>query len=120
VRDGYIYVKVYSDHPYFEMADKEGYITEHRLVVAQHLGRLLERSEPVHHKNSNKQDNRIENLELFTSLKALGHAVQDSDPHVGHVPASKLNQILKRIENMLKAGNLSLDDIEVTDETSAP
>lgn len=119
VRYGYVYVKIYPDHPFYEMADKDGYVAEHRLVMAQHLGRALERSEPVHHKNSNKQDNRIENLELFTSLKELGHAVQDSDPHAGHVPASKLKHILQRIENMLKAGELLADENEVTDEPNA-
>jgi hypothetical protein len=65
--DGYVRV-MQRAHP---MANAKGYVPEHRLVMADGLGRPLRRSESVHHRNGDKSDNRLENLELW-----VGHGVQ--------------------------------------------
>lgn len=69
-KHGYILVKA-DDHPRAKKCG--GYVPEHILVMERHIERTLvyngpadPESEIVHHKNGDKQDNRIENLELMT------------------------------------------------------
>ena len=73
-KDGYILIKLQPDNFFFPMADKKGYVMEHRLVMAKSLGRCLQSWELVHHKGirytrmENKSDNLENNLELTGSL----------------------------------------------------
>jgi hypothetical protein len=65
---GPAFVRCPADLP--TMAKANGYILEHRLLMARAARRPLLRVEVVHHINHNTRDNRIENLELWPSNSA--------------------------------------------------
>lgn len=46
--------------------NKKGNVKQHRRIMEEYLGRALTSDEVVHHINGNKEDNRIENLQLMT------------------------------------------------------
>ena len=52
-------------------------IGEHILIMEQLLGRKLHKGETVHHINGVRDDNRIENLELWASNHSKGSRVKD-------------------------------------------
>lgn len=79
-----VYVKgggrplVYS-HGYMQRWDsqKGRLVLDHRAVMEQFLGRALRKSETVHHKNGNRSDNRLSNLELWAKSQPAGQRVTD-------------------------------------------
>jgi len=62
--NGYIWERCIN-HPF---ADKRGYVLQHRLVMEKYIKRFLLPKEVVHHINGNREENRIENLQLLNNL----------------------------------------------------
>ena len=68
------YVRYYAVHPE-NKSDRTQFA--HRVVMENHLGRPLMKEENVHHINGNRQDNRLENLELWNTSQPSGQRVED-------------------------------------------
>jgi uncharacterized C2H2 Zn-finger protein len=64
IRKGDYNYCVVDEHP---KAIKYGYVLHHRVVMENHLNRLLNDDEIVHHINGDKLDNRVENLQVLDS-----------------------------------------------------
>lgn len=70
---GYVRVRR-PDHP---NASPSGWLLEHHVVLTQHLGRALRPGENVHHLNGQRDDNRLENLELWSTHQPKGQRIAD-------------------------------------------
>jgi hypothetical protein len=73
-KKGYVMVRA-TEHP--RGNSNRGYVFEHILVMEDVLGRYLLPTENVHHKNGVKDDNRPDNLELWTKPQPAGVRVED-------------------------------------------
>ncbi len=65
---GYVFLKV-EGHPY---GNELGYVKRSRLIMEAYLGRYLLPEETMHHINEIRDDDRIENFKLCSSLSEHG------------------------------------------------
>jgi hypothetical protein len=56
----------------------------HRVIMEQHLGRTLHDNEVVHHRNGDRLDNRIDNLEVMTLREHARHHNHDKHRYFQH------------------------------------
>ena len=71
--DGYLAVF----RPGHSEANSQGRALEHRVVMSDLLGRPLAGDEYIHHRNGNRLDNAILNLELWVKAQPSGQRVTD-------------------------------------------
>lgn len=78
-KDGYVMVYITDADRKFirSLSTTRIYELEHVLIMSKQLGRILTKEETVHHINGKRDDNRIENLELWSSSHPPGQRVVD-------------------------------------------
>lgn len=75
VRQGGYVIKFDRSNPHSHQVS--GIVFQHRQVMGEAIGRPLRSDENVHHKNGDRTDNRLENLELWIKSQPAGQRVQD-------------------------------------------
>ncbi len=105
LNDGYVFVYLHPNDFFYPMASGENYVAEHRLVMAQSLGRCLVSWEIVHHKGTkypsgsieNRGDNRIENLQLVSDDQNKQMKIMENKMAKQAKQIVRLNETVKKL-----------------------
>lgn len=103
--------KDFVDEKYHSMCASDGYIPEHRLVMAKKLNRPLKTEELVHHVDENRLNNKENNLEIVTKGEhsKIHYNIKQEDKQKGQAKLNKRKVI--EIKKLLKIGQLSQKEI---------
>jgi hypothetical protein len=96
---GYMYCRTEPPHP---KRNAKGLYPLHRVLMENKIGRLLDSGEVVHHRDENKSNDSIDNLELLTNSDHSRHHAPKVDPiecvcHCGKRFTVKPNDYRKRM-----------------------
>lgn len=95
---------------YIEIKTESGFVREHVYVMEKHLGRKLESDEIVHHRDGNKENNNILNLEVMrhgqhTTIHNRGRKYRyESRLKMGESKVILSDDQVKKVLNMRDSG----------------
>lgn len=99
---GYVLLSGYQNHP---NCDTSGRIREHILVMTEYLGRPVTEHETVHHINTDRTDNRLENLQLRIGQHGVGGAYKCSD-----CGSDRIEPTLLADQDIIRRQNMKISD----------
>ncbi len=112
ISNGYV-MRYAPNHPHARRVHKSGgYVQEHRLVMEEHLGRLLLPGEVVHHKDSDRANNAIDNLELYSeNSEHLKHELTGKCPRWTEAGKRRIQDGIRRSAERRRIEMPPIDDV---------